>query len=194
MLNKLVTSYLTRQAGIPKRGTINFDPKQTFFYVPLPKEIQDKYSQLGKELFGDEAAEVNDHITLLYLPKQDNTIPQQDLDKILKMLNNISMPQINATVQGWAYFDGADGKEGTKTALVALIDTPGLEELHVSIKNGMKSLGYNVTQNHGFNPHTTFCYLPRGQRADNLPVLADTFTIDKFCMASDKNYNFNLKG
>jgi 2'-5' RNA ligase len=190
MLNNLVTQYLIKSASIKKRGTINFDPKQTFFYIPLPQDIQKNYSKLGKELFGEKAAEINDHITLLYMPKRDSDIPQEELEAITDMLKGIRLPPVKAKVQGWAYFDGAS--EG-KTALVALIDTPGLEELHVLIKQGMKSLGYDVTQNHGFNPHTTFCYLDRGERVDNLPVLEDNFIIDRFSLASDKNYEFKLK-
>ncbi len=173
-------------------AAVRTNPVKFFFYIPIPEEIQDKYSQIDLGV-PDVTLEGNDHLTLLYV--NDEFSNSSEILPFLKshcfeLAKNHN--QLDAKVQGWAYFDGAE-KDGERcTALVALVDVPGLEDLHVDLKRMVRSLGINAPQNHGFNCHTTFAYLPLGTRLAELPVLDDEFTITKFCLSNDKVYEFDL--
>jgi hypothetical protein len=182
-----IASNLLNQIAVVRTNPLKF-----FFYVPIPQEIQDKCSQINLGL-SDISPEINDHLTLLYVNDEFSNSAQMlpflksrcfDLTK--------SHGALHAKLQGWAYFDGAE-KDGEKcTALVALVDVPGLEDLHVDLKRMVRSLGINAPQNHGFNCHTTFAYLPLGTRLSELPVLDDEFAITKFCLSNDQVYEFDL--
>lgn len=194
-MRTLVTQYLLKQASQNKTSSVRLDPTQTFFYIPMPVSLQEQYIRLGKRLFGDQVAEINDHITLLYIPRRNTPVSPDELSQIKTLCAQVcsEIPPIQATVQGWAYFDGA-GDDGKQTALVGLVDAPGLADIHVGLKKGMANLGFNVDQNHGFTPHTTFAYLPQGARVDGLPLLNHKFTIDKAMLASAALHEFPLGG
>jgi 2'-5' RNA ligase len=183
---------ISRRVATNRISTIHTDPNKLFFYIPFPKDLGKKYQEMGSGILGESAKE-NDHLTLLYLKDQskdvvDNCLPgiKEDLKNLVKGYGNI-----HAKVQGWAYFDGAkDDNDSPSTALVALIDAPGLEDLHVDVKRCCKKHGLDVTQNHGFNCHTTFGYLPHGHRMQDLPLLDGEFDINKFCLSNDRVYEY----
>ena len=56
---------------------------------------------------------------------------------------------------------------------------PSLADLHVAAKDAIEELGLDLKQIHGFLPHATLNYLPKGTRIENLPVLNEKFSIDR---------------
>lgn len=184
---------------IVKKSVIKTDPKQIFFFIRLPDSLNQKYTTLSAKLIKEAAlenvsSENNDHITLLYLPAEEEKIPRNIRNEVLSEAAEIAgkLKPIKVTVQGWGYFDGAEGDDGSATALVGLLDAPGLEDVHVKLKRAMRRLGFGFEQNHSFIPHATFCYLPQGTRLPNLPILGDKFTIDQFEMTNKEVYEFPL--
>lgn len=180
-----------RVAGV-RVSSITCDPNRIFLYLPL----DESFSQICRGLIEGvnlPDLKTNDHLTLLYLKEQSCDVGKL-LPNIVDTCKAVSKHHspLKAKLQGWAYFDGAENDGQKATALVGLVDVPGLEDLHVDVKRACKDLGLDVTQNHGFNCHTTFCYLPHGARIEELPVLSHEFTLNKFCLSNDKIYEFNL--
>ena len=178
---------------------IHTDEEKLFFFVRLPDHIRNRLSALAKTLVKGTKykAEENDHITLLYIPRFSDPITSDLRKKVIDAAQEVaeSSGPIKATMQGWGYFDGAEGMDDKPaTAVVGLIDAPGLANIHVALHDRIAKLGINVKQNHGFTPHATFCYLPAGERLPKLPILRESFEITGFELSNDKFYRFPLKG
>lgn len=176
---------------------IKLNPRQRFTYVPLPADVSSKLTKLQAEVVGEDGVRQDiDHITLVYVQKSEVDVEQTDVDRIVAILRQIAAvtPPIKAKVQGWAYFDGAGDEDAPKTALVGLIDAPGLPELYVKASEALGKAGLEVSKRHGFTPHVTFCYLEKGGRIDNLPQIEAEFVIDKICFANSKVYEVRLGG
>lgn len=178
---------------------IRSDTEKLFFYVRLPELIKKRLSSIAKQLVKGTKykAEENDHITLLYIPRFSGGVSKELRAKVIAAAKKVASEAapIKATLQGWGYFDGAQGKDNEPaTALVGLIDAPGLAHIHVALHKEVLRLGIDAKQNHGFTPHATFAYLPKGGRLPKLPVLDEKFEISTFEMSNDKPYRFPLKG
>lgn len=184
---------------VEKLASIDTNPKQLFFYIPLDTYTVEHLTSIRKtEMTLPDDAETQDfdHVTLLYIPKSVDDIESSKVDTIVKDARDVvaDHPTIHARIQGWAYFDGAE-KDGEKvTALVALLDAPGLEDLHVELKSLMKRLGFPPSGAHSFTPHITFAYLPHGKRVDKLPPISQSFDIDKAMLANGEKHELPLKG
>lgn len=159
------------------------DPQKLFMCARLPAALTKKYSEMSQAIAQSAGVdpEVVDHATLLFVPSAFD-LPKESVDIARQVAEDVvaGTGAITVKIQGWAYFDGAkkDGEE--KTALVALLDAPGLAEVHIALKTALTAIGFAADQQiHGFVPHTTLAYLPHGARIDKLPVLTDEFTIDK---------------
>jgi len=183
--------------NLAKLASITLTPKQQFTYVPLPEDLAKKWTEVqAKVTPSDGEKQEIDHMTLVFCGKATDDIPTTEVDSIVKALTDVAddFAPIQAKVQGFAYFDGAkkDGKD--VTALVALVDAPGIEDLQVALKGALKAKGLKPSEDHAFTPHFTLCYLPAGQRVDNMPVLEGSFTIDKICFANKDIHAIPLKG
>jgi 2'-5' RNA ligase len=190
------TGFSTLARPLTKTAQIKLDPRQLFLYVPLPEATSMHLERVRDQLALHRGADTPDidHVTLLYIPKADGAIPPLRVKTILDVLRarTAMHAPIAAKVQGWGYFDGADGGAGRATALVALLDAPGLEDLHVDLKSAMRDLGHPEAGTHGFVPHVTFAYLPMGTRIDGLPQLDGEFTIDRILLAHDAKHELRL--
>lgn len=178
---------------------IRLDPEKLFFFVELPAPVKKRLTAIAKQVVKgtDYKAEENDHITLLYIPRFKEPVSKELRTKVMEAAKKVAAesPPIKATLQGWGYFDGAEGKDNEPaTALVGLIDAPGLAHVHVALHQAVKGLGIDAKQNHGFCPHATFAYLPKGGRIPKLPVLDEKFEISGFELSNDRQYSFPLKG
>lgn len=161
---------------------ITTSPEHLFVCARLPQSIRADLSKLADSVAGSEKAEDVDHITILYIPPNGRgEIPKEKADAAEKAAREAlkNTGTIKAKVQGWGYFDGAEKGGEKKTALVALIDAPGLAEVHVVLKEALTKLGFPADkQTHGYVPHATIAYLPKGERAkDELPVIDREFDI-----------------
>jgi 2'-5' RNA ligase len=180
-----------------KLASITLSPTQRFTYVPLPQDLVKKWTEVQERIVpaGGEKQEI-DHITLVFAKKAETDIPPEDIDKVLKALREVGegTPPIHAKVQGWGYFDGAMKDGETKTALVALVDAPGLETLHVEMKSALARAGVKASSDHTYTPHFTFCYLKQGERVNDLPLLSGEFDINRVCFANRDVHDIELSG
>jgi 2'-5' RNA ligase len=189
---------LRLQDFVDKLATIGAAPEQRFTYVPLPLHVQSalKMMQASVVPAGTKAQDI-DHITLVYSHDAPKALEPANVDRTVKALREAAEGHapIEAKVQGWAYFDGVRHGGKPATALVALVDAPGLAELHVDLKSTLKLQGHPAADTHGFNPHVTLAYLNHGQRIPALPKLPETnFTIDKVMFANRESHGVLLKG
>ena len=195
-----LTEELRRIAsGQPLNCEIRFDAEKLFFFVRLPDPIKKRLTEIAGQVVKGTSykPEENDHITLLYIPRFKEPISKELREKVIAAAKKIARESapIKATLQGWGYFDGAQGKNNEPaTALVGLIDAPGLAHVHVALHQEVLRLGIDAKQNHGFTPHATFAYLPKGGRLPKLPVLDEKFEIAAFELSNDRQYRFSLKG
>jgi len=180
-----------------KLSSVALSPRQRFTYIPLPDALVAKWTALQSRVLPAGATKQDiDHVTLVYVPKAAEDLGQDTVDRAVKALREVgaATPSIDAKLQGWAYFDGAE-KDGEKvTALVALVDAPGLEALHVEVKSALARVGFQAANTHGFTPHFTFGYLKQGERVPDLPLLDGEFTIDKVCFANADIHDVPLSG
>lgn len=184
-------------AQLEKVGEIKTSPRQLFTYVPFPEDIRQRFEQLAKHVVpGGRVARDIDHVTLLYIPKAEADVAQERVDEILCAMRDVCehVRPIKAKVQGWGYFDGALDDGVSKTALVGLIDAPGLEDLHVELKQAMRRLGLKDAGTHIFTPHVTFAYLEKGERVKDLPLLDGEFEIDRIMFANADKHEVKLLG
>lgn len=178
---------------------IRVDAEKLFFFVRLPEPIQKRLTEIANQVVKGTGhkPEVNDHITLLYIPRFKEAVSKELRAKVIAAAKKVAgeSAPIRAKLQGWGYFDGAEGKDDEPaTALVGLIDAPGLAHVHVALHQAVTRLGIDAKQNHGFCPHATFAYLPKGERLPKLPVLNEKFEIAAFELSNDRQYRFPLKG
>ena len=180
-----------------KTAKIDLSAHQLFTYVPLPAALTEKLTGIAKHVVpaGTEAKE-QDHVTLAYVPKSETAVDYAKIDTIIHALRAVcdDTKPIHAKIQGWAYFDGAEEDGVKKTALVGLIDAPGLENLHVECKSALQHCGLTVSDRHGFTPHVTFAYLPLGDRVDDLPLIDGEFDIDAIVFANSDKHTIKLLG
>jgi 2'-5' RNA ligase len=178
---------------------IRTDSEKVFFFVRLPEPIRKRLTKIAHQVTKGTKyePEETDHLTLLYVPRIKGGVSKELRAKIIAAAKKIAAesPPLTATLQGWAYFDGAQGKDDEPaTALVGLLDVPGLAQIHVALHKAVTGLGIEAKQNHGFTPHCTYAYLPKGGRIPKLPVLDEKFFIGSFEMSNDAYYKFPLKG
>lgn len=65
---------------------------------------------------------------------------------------------VDARIGGLARFSGATADD--PDAIVALVDSPGLDDLHADVRAALADLGVDPPRDHGFTPHVTLMYLP----------------------------------
>lgn len=192
-----MTSFGEVLAQLEKLGEIKTSPRQLFTYLQFPEELSQRFESIARHVVPEgKAARDIDHVTLLYIPKAEADIAHDRVDEILRKMRDVCehVRPIKAKVQGWAYFDGALEDGVKKTALVGLIDAPGLEDLHVELKSALRQLGLDDAGTHGFTPHVTFAYLDHGERVKDLPMLDGEFDIDRVMFANADKHEIRLLG
>lgn len=181
-----------------KTAQIHTNPKAFFVHVRVPDHVASQLSEVQRRVIPDtEKHQEIDHVTLVYTKKALEDHPPEKVHAALEALRRIGehTEPINAKIQGWGYFDGAQKDGKTTTALVALLDAPGLEHLHVDMSRALKSHGIEPSDAHIFTPHITLGYLGAGERADKtLEPLSGRFTIDKAHVASHDLHEIPLTG
>lgn len=180
-----------------KLASITLSGRQRFLYAPLPEDMVAKWTALQDKIVpADGEKQEIDHITVCFCPKADTDIPQSDIDRLVKELRTVAAdhPPILAKISGWSYFDSARKNDKTVTALVALVNAPGLDDVQGEMKSVLDRLGFKPSSDFSFTPHFTFAYLKHGERVSNLPLLTGEFPIDKLCLANRDIHELVLKG
>jgi hypothetical protein len=184
------------QSFINKFAQIDTGPRTLFVYVPLPQSLVDSLTTTQKRVAVKGDDQELDHITLVYIPDAMKDRSPEDIEGIMSSLRKVTdaTKPIHAKIQGWGYFDGAMKDGEPKTALVALVDAPGLEDLHVALKKALKAKGVTPSVDHIYTAHFTFAYLKRGARVQQLPELHGEFDISEIRVAADEVHTLVLKG
>jgi len=184
------------QSFLDKFAQIDTGPRTLFVYAPLPAALITSLEKTQKKVSAGASSQEMDHITLVYIPDAMQDRSPEKIDAILASLRKVTdaAKPIKAKVQGWGYFDGAKKDGKPVTALVGLVDAPGLEDLHVALKKALKQKGVAPSSDHIYTAHFTFAYLEQGARVQNLPKLEGSFTINSVKVAADKVYTLALRG
>jgi len=183
-----------------KTAQIKTGPRTFFVHVRVPDHIAEQLRQVQKDVVPDTSRHQDiDHVTLVYTKKPggEGEHPPDKVHTALEALRDVAANHepIKAKIQGWGYFDGAEKDEKKTTALVALLDAPGLDHLHVDMSRVLKDHGIEPAGNHIFTPHITIGYLEQHGRADKpLPPLSGTFTIDRAHVAARDHHEIPLTG
>lgn len=178
-----------------RADSISLGGNVRFTYAPLPDELVAAMRALQDEVVPEEGLlQEIDHLTLVYCGKAAEDIDEEDVDEVVDELAGVAAAAtpIRAKVQGWGYFDGARKDGEPKTALVALVDAPGITELQVELRDSLDDAGMEPSSEHSFSPHFTFCYLPPGGRIAELPAIAAEFVIDRICFANREVHELPL--
>lgn len=174
-------------------------PKTFFVHVRVPEPVAERLRTVQRDVIPDASRhQAIDHVTLVYVPKpKDGDHPPDKVDAAVDALRAVGADHepIRARVQGWGYFDGAEKDGKSTTALVALLDAPGLEHLHVGMTNALKEHGITPSSAHVFTPHITLGYLEQHGRSDRpLPPLSGSFVIDRAHVAARGYHEVPLTG
>jgi 2'-5' RNA ligase len=181
-----------------KTAQIHTNPKAFFIHVRVPDHVAAQLAEVQRRVIPetDKHQEI-DHVTLVYTKKALEDHPPEKVHAALASLRRIGerTEPIEAKIQGWGYFDGAQKDGKATTALVALLDAPGLEHLHVDMTRALREHGIEPSDSHVFTPHITLGYLGAGGRTDKpLETLAGKFTIDKAHVAARDVHEIPLSG
>lgn len=130
------------------------------------------------------------HMTIAYLGKASELDPSA-----LVLADNVvrnfcaSLSALPASVSGTGLFETPnDG-----TALVALIDSPDLPVLYVSLVAALEAVNLPVSHVHGFTPHVTLVYLSSMDTDLRAPAGLQ-FSIDNISLVvSDRGESFPLQ-
>lgn len=181
-----------------KHAQIETNPKGFFVHVRVPEHVASRLREVQKSVLPAHGTPQDiDHVTLVYTKKALEDHPPDRVHAALDALrrHGETVEPIEARLQGWAYFDGASKDGKPATALVALVDAPGLDHLHVDLSRKLKDHGIFPSGNHIFTPHITIGYLPQHGRAEKeLPPIDGVFTIDKAHVAARDHHEIPLSG
>lgn len=185
-------------AALEKLAEISTSPRTFFVHVRVPEHVVENLREIQKRVIPDASKHQDiDHITLVYTKKPLEDHPPDKVHAALSALREIgeTTEPIDAKLQGWGFFDGAMQGGKPSTALVALVDAPGLEHLHVDMVRKLEDLGVTPSDLHIFTPHITLGYLGHNGRVDGeLPPLSAKFTIDRAHVASRDHHEIPLTG
>lgn len=154
---------------------IERNPRARFWYLPVPGHVRERLAGIGRELAGQAggAPDDADHVTLCFVPKADDALDDDEVSAALDAVADAvaGFDAFQVWVGGIAYFDTAVKDRRPATAVVALIDGPGLDRLHLAVADALRGRGWDWKDTHTFTAHCTLAYLPVGARAVDLPVI-----------------------
>lgn len=195
------------EAAVPRRpwvvsvktAEIKTGPRTFFVHIRVPEHVASRLREVQKQIIPDASRHQEiDHVTLVHVLKpKDGERPPDKIDAAVDALRAVGADHapIKARIQGWGYFDGAEKDGKSTTALVALLDAPGLEHLHVGMANALKDHDIRPSEAHVFTPHVTLGYLEQHGRSDRpLPPLSGSFIIDKAHVAAREIHEIPLTG
>ena len=185
-------------AAQEKRAEILTNPKGFFVHVRLPDHVAARLTAVQKQVLPTSGTPKDiDHVTLCMTHKALESHPPEKVHAALEDMRSLGQrtEPIDAKLQGWGYFDGASHDGKPATALVALVDAPGLEHLHVDLVRALEAHGIAASDAHVFTPHITLGYLPQHGRAEStLPPIDGHFEIDRIHVAAHDHHEVSLSG
>jgi 2'-5' RNA ligase len=132
------------------------------------------------------------HITLAYLGDSTELGPdvEAELYRLVSEFARSSSP-LEGIVSGIGLFNNTE--EGGSNAFVALFDSPALPDFRTRLMGMLQANGIMPVQNHGFTPHITLQYVPKGQPLPQVELLAMPMIFNKVTVKwGDKRMDFTL--
>lgn len=180
------------QSVRPFVRSISLGANRMFLFVPLPAGLRSSLTAIGQDIVaradGAALAPVDvDHVSLVVCPKVRGAYPDGVVARAREACRAVCAmtDPIAAKIQGWGYFDGAMKDGQPCTALVALVDAPGLEHLHVALVQRLRAIDVSPFDTHVYNAHATIAFLPQGTRIADLPLLDGAFQITEVAFIND---------
>jgi 2'-5' RNA ligase len=132
------------------------------------------------------------HLTLAYLG--DTTDMGLDTEtKLYYLISQFarSSDPLQGTISGIGLFNNAE--EGDSNAFYASFDSPALPNFRTRLIGMLQSNGIEPMLNHGFTPHITLQYVPKGEPIPNVELPAMPVIFSKVTVKwGDKRIDFNL--
>ncbi len=169
-------------------AAIESNPRSRFWYLEVPKAVSGELAALGAELARDAGGKGDDadHVTLAFVPKATEFLDEEDIAGALEAVGRAlrGFSPLDVWVGGIAYFDTATKDKEPATALVALVDGPGLDILHSTVAAALRDHGWEWEDRHSYTAHVTLAYLPVGARVSDLPVIDQGWAVDEVCFSN----------
>jgi len=168
-------------------------PRTFFVHVRVPEHVAAHLREVQKTVVPDASRHQDiDHVTLVHTKKPDGggEHPPDHIETAVEKLRDVasSHEPIRARIQGWGYFDGAENDGRKTTALVALLDAPGLDHLHVDMARALKEHGIEPSDSHVFTPHITLGYGTRDDIQTNLILPFDQLGLKGLTLTLDATW------
>lgn len=148
--------------------------------IPVPE-----VSKFAKSIAFPKGAEITPdnehHVTLAYLgEKVDLKVSESDLQKVCKQIAE-KVPPVTGKINGVGFFSETH-KEGME-CMWASFDAPALPELRQHVVQALEGAGVKVASDHGFTPHVTLAYYPRGSQPDSKAMKTTDVTVPSLRLA-----------
>ena len=119
---------------------------------------------------------------------------KEDVLKSMKEMAKNRKSSIKGCINGIGVFSGEDS-DG-KRPLYACLDCPDLPEFRQKIVESLNKIkGISVVSNHGYSPHCTLAYLPKGEKIPPLDVPVIDIEFDTLAISwGDEGYKYKLGG
>jgi 2'-5' RNA ligase len=132
------------------------------------------------------------HLTLAYLGDSAELGPgaEGQLYQLVSEFARSSSP-LEGMVSGVGLFNNIE--EGESNAFVALFDSPALPDFRTRLMVMLQANGIAPVQNHGFTPHITLQYVPKGQPLPQIELPQVPMIFTKVTVKwGDKRTDFSL--
>jgi 2'-5' RNA ligase len=184
---------------VQRIAKISLNPRARFWYLEVPDAVRGPLARIARELAASAGGVPDDadHVTLCFVPKSDAPLGGHEVRAAIEAVAHNMAPRepIEVWVGGLAYFDTARGPDNEPaTALVALIDGPGLTYLHAGTAYALRNHGWEWQDSHSFTAHCTLAYLPVGARVPDLPVVEARWLVDHVCFANEQVHRIPIGG
>jgi 2'-5' RNA ligase len=180
-----------------KTAGIHANPRGFFVHLRLPDDVARDLRDVQARVVSDPDKHADiDHVTLVHTQKAPKQRDAEETNAALASLKEVGeqTEPIKARIQGWGLFDGAQNGGKASTALVALVDAPGLERLHTDMARALEGHGIQPSDTHSFTPHVTIAWLGNDGRVPHLPPIGGSFKIDEVHVAANGHHVVPLNG
>jgi 2'-5' RNA ligase len=173
-----------------RTAAIQLGSNRRLVYLEVPNDVRRYLRGVGERIATETGGEADDadHVTLCFVPKSEGALSETEVEGATEAISRAlrHAEPFDVWLGGIAYFDTAEKDGESRTAAVALVDGPGLTELHEAVRDALHDFGWDWDPRHNFTPHVTLAYLAHGGRARTLPVVEAAWTLDGVRLAHER--------